>query len=194
METPPLYRATNPKPLLAGARRLVCMSDSTSQLRQFHPDASDDAIAFHDHILDKMLDAQAPTAMITDFGHYVTPEAPAWTPLLVCDHPVALEIYGKYEVDGGLRCTQCVSLHNLWIPYARTDLLRDADALQDLEFALGELLDHLRKVERLQPNKRFKDIIANHESMIDDLSDLRTESNAYWNPPLEIEDGVRCGF
>ncbi|RLB62363.1 MAG: polyribonucleotide nucleotidyltransferase, partial [Deltaproteobacteria bacterium] len=43
------------------------------------------------HILDKMLDAQAPTARITDFGHYITPEAPVWTPTLRCDHPVALE-------------------------------------------------------------------------------------------------------
>lgn len=163
------------------------MSDSTSQLRQFHPDASDEAIAFHDHILDKMFDAQAPTVRITDLGHYIAPEAPVWEPRFRCDHPVALEIYGRYEVDGKLRCTQCVSLHTLWVPYARIDLLRDPDLLQDIEFALGELLDRLRKWEHLQPSNRLKDIIANHESTIDRLSDLRTESSAYWHPEPECE-------
>jgi hypothetical protein len=92
--------------------------NNTSQLRHFHPDSSDAAIAFREHILDKMFDAQAPTTVIADFGHYVTPEAPVWTAMLVCDHPVQLEIYGNYEVDGELRCTQCVSIHRLWVPFA----------------------------------------------------------------------------
>lgn len=50
-----------------------------------------------------------------------------------------------------------------------------------------QLLDRLVNEERKQPNDRLKDVIANHESTIDRLSDLRTESNAYWHPEPECE-------
>jgi hypothetical protein len=167
--------------------------NSSTQLRQLHPDATEQALEFHAHIVDQMMRADAPTGIILDFANVVPVEA-AWMPMLVCLHPTALETYGTYAVDGEDHCVQCMAAVRLWLPEPHEGLLADPDALFDVEYAFGELLSQLRSKQSQETNARLRCIIGHYESVIDALSDLRTESAAYWNPPAEVEDGGRCGY
>jgi len=166
------------------------LSNSASQLRQLHPDASDEALDFHERIVEVMILADAPTGHILGFAS-LKPKGPDWLPIQVCLHDRALDIYGTVEVNGEQRCTQCCASYRLWVPPPHDGLLRDPDALFNVEFALGELLARLRREEREQPNERLREIIGQHEATIDALSDLRTVSNAHWHPAPKRKPKLR---
>jgi hypothetical protein len=160
------------------------MNSSVEQLRQLHPDASDEALEFHTHIVEYAMKADAPTEILLDFGR-VVPKAPL--PIIGDhrgdEHAAELRIYGTYKGD----CTRCVSSYPLWTRRRVDDLLRKPEPLVPVLFDLGVLLDRMVKQERLHPNTRLKEVIAHHGDTIDCLDDLVSESDAYRNPPREIE-------
>ena len=137
-----------------------------------------------------MMLAQAPTSMILGFSDVIPVEAFWITYPFVCTHTKALEVYGTYPVDGVERCIQCVAPVKLWLP----GLLEDPDALYATEYTMGRLLSDLRQEEQTQPGHRLRDIIEDFASVIDGLSDLRTESATYlypepdWEPRWDTND------
>jgi hypothetical protein len=167
-------------------------SNSAEQLRALHPDASVEALEFHAHIIEYAMKGDAPTEILIDFAH-VVPKAPL--PIVgvlkdVHGHAAELWIYGLYQGE----CTRCVSSYPLWTPRPQDDLLAKPELAESVLFDMGLILDRMVKLERRYPNARFKDVIAHHEDTIDRFDDLITESEAYRNPPREIEDGGRSGY
>lgn len=165
---------------------------AVEQLRTLHPDATVEALEFHAHIVEYAMKADAPTEILIDFGR-VVPKAPL--PIVgeltgAHGHAAELWIYGLYNGE----CTRCISSYPLWTPRPHDDLLVKPEAHEAALFNLGTQLASMVKLERLHPNDRMKDVIAHHEETIDRYDDLVTESEAYRNPPLEIEDGGRCGY
>jgi hypothetical protein len=168
-------------------------SSVVDQLRALHPDATDEALEFHAHIVVRMVKADAPTGIIIAFSGF-DPVEPGWLPILVCLHSTMRYVYGLYPVDGVDRCVQCIAGYRLWLPEEHLGLLEKPAELFATEFAMGEQLAELRRHERMYPNARLRGIIAAYEPVIDDLSDVRTESEAYRNSPPEWEGGGRCGY